>query len=76
MLQVTGHRSIRVRGHGRVCRLDFRTFFKGSFGAADFIVICSKFEIIFLEGVERINLNDSNLSKRFILFVARGDPDR
>ena len=72
MLQVLEHRAIRVQGRGNVVRLNFRVFFKGSYGATDFIAICSRFEIIFLENVERINLNDTNLSKRFILFVSKG----
>lgn len=69
-LKITANRAIAVAGVGKVGRIEFDRFFRGAFGASDFIAMCSQFEVIFLENVPQIGLNDSNVAKRFILFVA------
>lgn len=45
-LQITENRAIKVQGRGKVLRLDFRTIFKGSYGASDFIAMCAKYEVV------------------------------
>ena len=68
-LKISDNRHIKVQAYGKIVRLDFGSIFQGSYGASDFIAICSNYEVILLEHLTKINLADSNLARRFILFV-------
>jgi hypothetical protein len=45
LVKVTDNRIFPVRGSGKFGIIDFKTIFHGSFGASDFIAMCSKFEV-------------------------------
>lgn len=69
-LKVIPGRSIKVFGTSKIGRFDFKYLMDSNFGAADFIAICNKFHVIFLENIPKIDVSNKNQARRFILFVS------
>lgn len=62
-------RVIVLNGVGKIGRFSFKELIESNMGAADFMAICKKFSVIFLEGVPKIDMSNRNVARRFILFV-------
>lgn len=60
---------MKIMGRDKIARINFKEVFDGHYGASDFIAMTKNFQAIFLEDIEQIQMKDSNLSRRFILFV-------
>lgn len=69
-LEVIKGRSIKVYGTSKIGRFDFKQLIDTHYGASDFIAICNKYHVIFLDNIPRIDMTNRNLARRFILFVS------
>ncbi len=69
-VEVTKGRKIDVFGAGHVARVTFDFLIKSNFGANDYRAICEYFSIILIENVKIIDINDRNMTARFIIFVS------
>lgn len=68
-VEVIPGRNIKVSGHGKIGRFDFRSLIDSNYGSSDFIAICNHFHVVFLENIPTIDVSNKNLARRFILFV-------
>lgn len=68
-VEVIPGRNIKVSGHGKIGRFDFKSLIDSNYGSSDFIAICNNFHVVFLENIPTIDVSNKNLARRFILFV-------
>ncbi len=68
-VEVIPGRNIKVKGHGKIGRFNFNNLIDSNYGSSDFIAICNRFHVVFLENIPKIDVSNKNLARRFILFV-------
>jgi protein AFG1 len=73
-INVVKGRDMTIKGYGKVARINFKKVFNGAYGASDFIAMTKNFQAIFVEDIYQISMKDSNLARRFILFVSLSSP--
>lgn len=69
LLEVIKGRNIKVYGTSKIGRFTYKQLIDSNYGAADFIAICHKYHVIFLEDIPKIDVSNKNTTRRFILFV-------
>lgn len=69
-INVVKGRDMAILGQGKVARINFKKVFNGTYGASDFIAMTKNFQAIIVEDIYQISMRDSNLARRFILFVS------
>lgn len=67
-LEVIKGRNVKVKGVGRIGIFKFKYLFDSNLGASDYMAICKKFFVIFIEDFNIVDITDRNLARRVILF--------
>ena len=67
-LEVIKGRNINVSGVGRIGIFKFKYLFDSNLGASDYMAICKKYFVIFIEDFGIVDITDRNLARRVILF--------
>lgn len=52
-----------------ICWIDFSRFFSANYAASDYQFIADKYKIIFIDNLNEINPENSDIAKRFINFI-------
>ena len=62
-------REVKLRGVGKVAVVDFASLCGAALGAADYLAIAKKFEVLFLENIPKMTEENRNEARRFINLV-------
>lgn len=68
-LQVWGREVKIKKTFGKIAIFDFNELCRVDFAAADYQAICKNFDLIFLLKVPKLNPEDVNEARRFVLFI-------